>query len=301
VPLLDHLLAQVNARTAPLLARLPLAAIHGDLNDYNVLIGDGDGMEARGQRVTGIVDFGDMVWSYRVGDLAIAIAYAILGADDPLSVAAAMVRGYAKHIMFTNDELAALFGLVVLRLCASVCIAADQRGRQPDNEYLSISQTPIAELLPKLAAIPFRLAEVVFRQAVGRIGVPAHERVADFLRRQRSMVPVLGFDLSTEPSIVLDLSVASPLVDGDIGENAEPKLTKRVFGLMRDAGVSFAIGRYNEPRLLYVAPAFALGARPTDDHRTIHIGLDLWRRPRFCRERDSAGLWAGHHSSARNR
>ena len=37
-----------------------------------------------------------------------------------------------------------------------------------------------------------------------------------------------------------------------------------------------AVGRYDEPRLLYVAPEFALGPRPTDEHRTIHIGLDLF-------------------------
>ena len=37
-----------------------------------------------------------------------------------------------------------------------------------------------------------------------------------------------------------------------------------------------SIGRYDEPRLLYVAPAFALGPRLTDEHRTIHIGLDLF-------------------------
>ena len=50
-------------------------AIHGDLNDYNVLVGGDGDVESRDQRVTGIVDFGDMVHSYRVGDLAIAIAY----------------------------------------------------------------------------------------------------------------------------------------------------------------------------------------------------------------------------------
>ena len=45
---------------------------------------------------------------------------------------------------------------------------------------------------------------------------------------------------------------------------------------MREAGVRVAIGRYDEPRLLYVAPAFATGPRVTDEHRTIHIGLDLF-------------------------
>ena len=109
-------------------------SIHGDLNDHNILVGDGDDLESRGQVVTGIVDFGDMVHSYRVGELAIAIAYAILERDDPLDVASAMVRGYCERNTLDDDELAALFGLVLLRLCASVCIAADQQAQRPDNE-----------------------------------------------------------------------------------------------------------------------------------------------------------------------
>ena len=51
-------------------------------------ISDGD-LFARGQRVVGIIDFGDIVHSYMIGDLAVAIAYAILGKRDPLGVAAA--------------------------------------------------------------------------------------------------------------------------------------------------------------------------------------------------------------------
>ena len=233
---LDLLIAQFDRNTAPLLDKLPRAAIHNDLNDYNVLV-SGENLESRDQSVTGIVDFGDMVHSYRAGDLAIAIAYAILGSNDPLTDACRMVRGYSEHVRLADDELAALFGLVVLRLCTSVCIAADQLRQRPDNEYLGVSQTAIAELLPALAAIPFRLAEAAFREAAGVPSVPASERVSHFLRRTTDIAPVLGFDLRTEPSIVLDLSIASPLVGGDAAENAEPKLTERVFGAMREAGV----------------------------------------------------------------
>ncbi len=75
---------------------------------------------------------------------------------------------------------------------------------------------------------------------------------------------------------MLDLSVASPMLSGDTRQNDEPSLTRRVDEIMRDAGVRVSIGRYDEPRLLYVAPAFALGPRLTDEHRTIHIGLDLF-------------------------
>ena len=120
------------------------SAIHGDLNDHNVLVGGWEDVESRDQRVTGIVDFGDMVHSYRVGDLAIAIAYAMLGADDPLDRRVGDGRAaMPSHATLGDDELAALFGLAALRLCASVCIAADQQQRQPDNEYLGVSQSAI--------------------------------------------------------------------------------------------------------------------------------------------------------------
>src|SRR5258705_20005 len=86
-------------------ASFPRSAIRRDLNDANLLVGGSDDLEARDQSVTGIVDFGDMVNSYRVGDLAIAIAYAILGSDDPLAIVSHIVRGYAEHIQLRDDEL----------------------------------------------------------------------------------------------------------------------------------------------------------------------------------------------------
>jgi 4-aminobutyrate aminotransferase-like enzyme/Ser/Thr protein kinase RdoA (MazF antagonist) len=272
---IDRLVHQFDRVTAPLLANLPHSVVHGDLNDYNVLVGGGDDVETRDQNVTGIVDFGDMVYSYRVADLAIAIAYAILGSADPLTIAAHVVRGYREHVTLDDRELAALFGLIALRLCMSACIAAEQVRHRPDNEYLVVSQSAIGRALPALARIPFALAEAVFRDAAGVPAVPASLRVVEYLDKLEPM-SVLGIDLRREPSIVLDLSVASPLLSGDSHRNDEPALTKRVFAAMREANVRVAVGRYDEPRLLYVAPAFALGDRPTDEHRTIHIGLDLF-------------------------
>ena len=47
--------------------RSPARRVHNDLNDHNVLVGHDDDVERSGQRIAGIVDFGDMVYSYRVG------------------------------------------------------------------------------------------------------------------------------------------------------------------------------------------------------------------------------------------
>jgi 4-aminobutyrate aminotransferase-like enzyme/Ser/Thr protein kinase RdoA (MazF antagonist) len=264
---------EFDTRIKPLLARLPLGTVHGDLNDNNILVASANGRAE--QHISGIVDFGDMVHSYRVGDLAIAIAYAMLGSEDPLTVVAEVARGYAERARLNDDEMAALFGLAALRLCASACIAADQQRERPDNAYLGVSQAAIRKLVPVLARTPFALAEAVVRDAFGVDPVPSSTRVVEHLRNTTPH-PVLGVDLAAEPSIVLDLSIASPMLSGDQRENAEPALTAKVFGAMADAGVNVSIGRYDEPRLLYTTPLFALGPRPIDEHRTIHIGLDLF-------------------------
>jgi 4-aminobutyrate aminotransferase-like enzyme/Ser/Thr protein kinase RdoA (MazF antagonist)/murein DD-endopeptidase MepM/ murein hydrolase activator NlpD len=272
---IESLMASFDRRVAPLLSKLPQAAIHGDGHEDNLLVAPSADVELDGQRVGGIVDFGDMVYSYRVAELAIAVAYAILGVDDPLTIAAYVVRGYAENISLDDSELAALFGLVALRLCMSACIAAEQQRAQPDNDYLGVSQADNRRTLPMLARIPLPLAEIVFRQAAGLRGSPRADAVAEYLRRANAK-PVLGVDLTSEPTIVLDLSIASPMLSGDTRDNDEPCLTERIFAAMRHAGVRVSIGRYDEPRLLYIAPAFALGPKPTDEHRTIHIGLDLF-------------------------
>ncbi len=272
---IDALMAQFDLNVAPQLSELPRAAIHSDGHDLNLLVDDGGEIEECGQRVTGIVDFGDMVHGYRIGELAIAIAYAILDTGDPLTIASHLVRGYSEHVSLEPVEISALFGLVALRLSMSACIAAAQQRAQPDNDYLGVSQQGNRKTLPALAKIPFPLAEIVVRQATGLRGSARSESVVEYLRRTKC-APVIGYDMRVEPTIVLDLSIASPMLEGDVKKNDEPNLTRKINSAMRDAGVRVSIGRYDEPRLLYVAPAFALGPNATDEHRTIHIGLDLF-------------------------
>ena len=172
---IDALLKRFGVEVAPLLATLRRSAIHNDLNDHNVLVGGGGDLYSRRQRVTGIVDFGDMVYGYTVADLAIAAAYVCLGSSDPLAAAASLVRGYHARFPLTDDELSALFGLIALRLCTSACIAAYQRQQSPDNDYLDVSQEAIRRTLPLLEAIPFGLATAVFRDACGLEPVPGRE------------------------------------------------------------------------------------------------------------------------------
>jgi Ser/Thr protein kinase RdoA (MazF antagonist) len=101
-------------------------------------------------KVVGLIDFGDVVYSYTVGDLAIAVAYVVLGKEDPRAAVAPVIEGYREEFELTQSELDALWPLVRLRLCMSVCIAAYQQENDLENEYLGISQELIAETLPRL-------------------------------------------------------------------------------------------------------------------------------------------------------
>jgi 4-aminobutyrate aminotransferase-like enzyme len=160
---LRRLVRELSARAGRIVeARQPWlrrGAIHNDANDWNVLV--------TGGRVSGLIDFGDMVASWTVADLAVAIAYAVLDAPDPLSVAAPIARGYHRGFPLRDEEIAALFPLVCLRLCLSVCIAAWQQRQRPDDEYLGVSQGPIGRTLPALGAIDEVRAENVLREACG--------------------------------------------------------------------------------------------------------------------------------------
>lgn len=116
------------------------SVIHGDANDYNVLV------DPESMTVSGLIDFGDMVYSYTVGDLAIALAYVVLGEGEPRDV----IVGYTNEFGLLEEEREALWPLVRLRLAMSVCLAAHQRRLHPENEYLGISQRAIEKTLPRI-------------------------------------------------------------------------------------------------------------------------------------------------------
>jgi Ser/Thr protein kinase RdoA (MazF antagonist) len=140
--LVDETVARFERDDAPSLPALGRSAIHNDANEFNVLV--------EGTRVSGIIDFGDMVYGWTVGDLAIAIAYAALDQPDPGAAARAVARGYERVSPLMGEERHVLMGLVRLRLAMSVCIAAAQQRERPGDEYLLVSQEPIRRTLPAL-------------------------------------------------------------------------------------------------------------------------------------------------------
>ena len=140
---------------------LRFSIIHNDANDYNILI------SPHNQRVAAILDYGDVVHTATVCDLAIALAYVMLDKPDPLGAAAQVVAAYHETYPLTDSEIDVLYTLAVTRLCCSVCYAAQQTRAAPDNEYLNISNAPAWALLETLSTIPVEWPRQMFRYACG--------------------------------------------------------------------------------------------------------------------------------------
>jgi Ser/Thr protein kinase RdoA (MazF antagonist) len=131
--------------------------IHGDANDHNVLVREG--------RVVGLIDFGDLVHTAIVCDLAIAMAYAMLDEPRPLDVGSTIVRAYHAHFPLAVAEVDALYPLIAARLCMSVCYAAHNARAKTGDAYQQVSAAPAWRLLRRLVEWPPEAVRSEWRQA----------------------------------------------------------------------------------------------------------------------------------------
>jgi Ser/Thr protein kinase RdoA (MazF antagonist) len=138
-------------------AALRHSVIHGDANDYNVIVGGG--------RMVGLLDFGDMVHTATVCDLAITLAYVMLGEPQPLAAAAQVIRAYQRRYPLNAPEQQALYSLVLCRLAMSVCYSAHNRARNPGDPYQVVSEAAAWDLLDKLERWPAEHAPALIRAA----------------------------------------------------------------------------------------------------------------------------------------
>ena len=260
--------------TSPALRQLPHSVTHNDANDFNVLV-HGVGYDAR---VTGLIDFGDAVCTPTICNLAIALAYAMLGKRDPLAAAAHVTTGYHAAHALSAEELIVLWSLVRTRLCVSVVNSAIRKSEDPHDPYISISETPAWELLDHLESVHPRLAHYTLRDACGLPAVAATPAVESWLRNVS--VPFASLvtpSLHDAPALVFDLSIGSL----DLGLADELTTTRAftdaLFANMSKAIVATGIGRYDEPRLIYANDDFATMTEDGIEYRTVHLGLDVFQ------------------------
>ncbi len=142
---IEAVLERYAAHVVPLFPDLPASVIHNDGNEFNVLVEDDD--------IVGLLDFGDMVHTATVAEVAVAMAYGMLRSDDPLAVGKALLAGYHEERPLSEAELDVVFDLIHARLVTSVCHAVHNRKLEPENTYIDASEKPAWRLLAQLEAL----------------------------------------------------------------------------------------------------------------------------------------------------
>ena len=271
--LVDHFLTPFLNQTLPKLDSLRHSVIHNDANDYNILVAN--------QKISGIFDFGDALYSATICECAIAAAYACLHKPDPLAAAAEVVRGYHTVNPLTETEVSLLYSLIAMRLCVSVTMAAYQFTQAPQDAYLQISAAPAWAALARLEKMSPLLAEATFRNACGWEPVVKSSKVVNWLHENKgAFAELIESDWQTPngetAAYPFDLTAGSLLLGQLIDEQDTQTFTDLLNAQLKANKATVGIGLYNEPRRIYTANAFRIPGNDRDEWRTIHMGLDLF-------------------------
>lgn len=112
------------------LSRCRRQVLHNDFTGSNVLVD-----AAHPDFVTGVIDFGDVVKTYVVADVAVALLSQLppSGSDGMLDDARDMLRGYLAVAELTQTELRLLPHMIAARLCTRILIATWRARQFPEN------------------------------------------------------------------------------------------------------------------------------------------------------------------------
>jgi 4-aminobutyrate aminotransferase-like enzyme/Ser/Thr protein kinase RdoA (MazF antagonist) len=192
---LERIVAHFASETMPALRGLRAQVIHNDMNLHNVLV-----EERRPERISGVIDFGDMIHGPLVIELAVAGSDAVLGTNEPLERVAALLRGYHEVVPLSLPERDVLYDLIQARQAMALAILARRRAQaMSEPNYLESYAAPCRKAVAALDAIGRERATAAFRAAIEpaplvRVGrIPESEADADraamLARRRRVMGP----------------------------------------------------------------------------------------------------------------
>ena len=141
--------------------------VMGDWNDANIIV---DPLHP--SLVLGAIDFGDSLWTWKINDVAIAMAYAAVssfGKTHPIHAAALLLHGFVSTASSLPPlEARHLLTLACGRLAISVTLGAFSFAQDPENEYLLIHAQPAWSALRTLwGGERGRVVEVLRRAGEG--------------------------------------------------------------------------------------------------------------------------------------
>ena len=151
-------------KLAALVDQLPSQAVHLDITDDNAVWARD---AARQWQLQGVIDFGDLLRTWRIADLSVTCAALLHHAEgDPLRILP-VVRAYQAVNPLGEAELRALWPLVLNRAAVLVLSSEQQLAVDPGNQYIRDNIAHEWEIFNTATAVPFALMEAAILQAAG--------------------------------------------------------------------------------------------------------------------------------------
>ncbi len=162
--LVEYFFSQYDSKVYRCLLEQRMSVIHGDMHGRSALVEKGADGELN---ISGIIDFGDTVFTHTVCNIATAAADALIDTDDPLEDASEVIRGYHQAWPLTEQEIGLLYYLMATRLSIYVCMAAFSRHTKPDNAHVSLKENAAWKAIRQLIKLNPIAAQERFLQKCG--------------------------------------------------------------------------------------------------------------------------------------
>jgi ethanolamine-phosphate phospho-lyase len=204
--LIHYFIVQYKQVVLPLIPEMRVSVIHNDANDRNVL--------SEGNRILGIIDFGDIAYTQTINELAIAGTYMAMDSNDPIEEILPLIKGYHEALPLKTAELSALYYLIAARLGISLIMSYLTKVRDPDNPYVGLHEEKAARLLENWIAIHPNRAEDLFREVCR---CPRENRKSfSMYREERNRYFSKALSLSYESPIIMEKAAFQYMYgDGD--------------------------------------------------------------------------------------
>jgi len=173
-----HFFLQYQTHVSPIVNELRKQLIHGDANDWNVLVD-----AHKPDYISGLIDFGDMCFSPLINEIAIALVYIMFDKEEPLQWAVYFLSTYHKVLPLQEKELDVLYYLIGVRLSVSLCQSAFHKKAAPAKDYISISEEQGICLIEKWIRINPLKAKAEFRKSVG-LSIQLKDTILTDLKRR---------------------------------------------------------------------------------------------------------------------
>lgn len=133
---MQHYLQLFEEQIKPAYRTLRTQVVHNDLNSDNALVAPNDT-----DRVAAILDFGDMVRTPLINDVAVGVSYQLGEGDELLSGANSFLKGFNSVTQLQEQELAILHDLIMIRMVIRITLTEWRASRFPENRDYILRNT----------------------------------------------------------------------------------------------------------------------------------------------------------------